>query len=208
MTATKAPTPAAWAPIRRRRSSPTQCATKPWSTSSCRRCAGMKAEGRPFVGVLFAGLMITPDGPKLIEFNVRFGDPECQTLMRRLKSDLAPVLLAAAKGELAGAPQLEWDRPARGHRRLRRPRLSRRAAHRLRHPRRSPKPARVEDVVDFSRRHRARMPTACCAPPAGACSTSPPSATICAKPSPAPTPPSSASTGPAASAAATSPGAR
>ena len=74
---------------------------------------GMKAEGRPFVGVLFAGLMITPAGPKLIEFNVRFGDPECQVLMRRLKSDLAPVLLAAAKGELANAPALEWDaRPA------------------------------------------------------------------------------------------------
>ena len=74
---------------------------------------GMKAEGRPFVGVLFAGLMITPEGPKLIEFNVRLGDPECQTLMRRLKSDLAPVLLAAAKGELVGAPPIEWDpRPA------------------------------------------------------------------------------------------------
>ncbi len=74
---------------------------------------GMRAEGRPFVGVLFAGLMITPDGPKLIEFNVRFGDPECQTLMRRLSSDLAPVLLAAAIGELASAPPLEWDkRPA------------------------------------------------------------------------------------------------
>ncbi|MEQ1707358.1 MAG: phosphoribosylamine--glycine ligase [Terricaulis sp.] len=74
---------------------------------------GMKAEGRPFTGVLFAGLMISTDGPKLIEFNVRFGDPECQTLMRRLKSDFAPVLLAAAKGELASAPPLEWDsRPA------------------------------------------------------------------------------------------------
>jgi phosphoribosylamine--glycine ligase len=75
--------------------------------------AGMKAEGHPFVGVLFAGLMITPEGPKLIEFNFRFGDPECQTLMRRLDSDLAPVLLAAAKGELAQLPPLEWDeRPA------------------------------------------------------------------------------------------------
>lgn len=70
---------------------------------------GMKAEGRPFVGVLFAGLMITPDGPKLIEFNVRFGDPECQTLLRRMKSDFAPVLLAAANGELANAPTIEWD---------------------------------------------------------------------------------------------------
>ncbi len=74
---------------------------------------GMKAEGNPFVGVLFAGLMITPEGPKLIEFNVRFGDPECQTLMRRLRSDLAPVLMAAARGELASVPALEWDeRPA------------------------------------------------------------------------------------------------
>jgi phosphoribosylamine---glycine ligase len=62
---------------------------------------GMKAEGQPFVGVLFAGLMISADGPKLIEFNVRFGDPECQTLMRRLQSDLA------------NAPQMQWDtRPA------------------------------------------------------------------------------------------------
>lgn len=74
---------------------------------------GMKAEGRPFIGVLFAGLMITPAGPKLIEFNVRFGDPECQTLMRRMKSDLAPVLLLAAQGDLAGAPKIVWDeRPA------------------------------------------------------------------------------------------------
>jgi phosphoribosylamine--glycine ligase len=74
---------------------------------------GMKAEGRPFVGVLFAGLMISADGPKLIEFNVRFGDPECQTLMRRLRSDLAPVLVAAARGDLKNAPALEWDaRPA------------------------------------------------------------------------------------------------
>lgn len=74
---------------------------------------GMAEEGYPFTGILFAGLMVTPDGPKLIEFNVRFGDPECQVLMRRLTSDLAPVLLAAAKGELASAPPLEWsDDPA------------------------------------------------------------------------------------------------
>jgi phosphoribosylamine--glycine ligase len=74
---------------------------------------GMKAEGRPFIGVLFAGLMIAPDGPKLIEFNVRFGDPECQTLLRRLNSDLAPLLLAAAKGRLPETQALDWDeRPA------------------------------------------------------------------------------------------------
>lgn len=70
---------------------------------------GMKAEGRPFKGVLFAGLMISADGPKLIEFNVRFGDPECETLMRRLASDLAPLLLACANGTLADVPAPDWD---------------------------------------------------------------------------------------------------
>jgi phosphoribosylamine--glycine ligase len=63
-----------------------------------RTMQAMAAEGRPFTGILFAGLMITRDGPKLIEFNVRFGDPECQVLMMRLRSDLLPALLAAADG--------------------------------------------------------------------------------------------------------------
>jgi phosphoribosylamine--glycine ligase len=63
-----------------------------------RTMAAMESEGRPFVGVLYAGLMITKDGPKLIEYNVRFGDPECQVLMLRLRSDLLPALLAAADG--------------------------------------------------------------------------------------------------------------
>ena len=62
--------------------------------------AAMAAEGRPFRGVLYAGLMIGPDGPKVLEFNVRFGDPECQPLMMRLMSDLLPALLAARDGEL------------------------------------------------------------------------------------------------------------
>ena len=57
----------------------------------------MKAMGAPYKGVLFAGLMITEDGPKLIEYNVRFGDPECQVLMLRLMSDLVPALLACAR---------------------------------------------------------------------------------------------------------------
>ncbi len=60
----------------------------------------MKARGTPYKGVLFAGLMITPSGPKLIEYNVRFGDPETQVLMVRLMSDLVPALLAACDGEL------------------------------------------------------------------------------------------------------------
>jgi phosphoribosylamine--glycine ligase len=61
---------------------------------------GMTARGTPFRGVLFAGLMITAAGPKVIEFNVRFGDPEAQVLMLRLKSDLLPALIAATDGVL------------------------------------------------------------------------------------------------------------
>lgn len=60
----------------------------------------MKAMGAPYKGVLFAGLMITATGPKLIEYNVRFGDPECQVLMLRLMSDLVPALLASHDGVL------------------------------------------------------------------------------------------------------------
>lgn len=60
----------------------------------------MKAMGMPYKGVLFAGLMITKDGPKLIEYNARFGDPETQVLMIRLLSDLVPALLASVDGEL------------------------------------------------------------------------------------------------------------
>jgi phosphoribosylamine--glycine ligase len=67
----------------------------------------MKAMGAPFQGVLYAGLMITAQGPKLIEFNVRFGDPECQVLMLRLKSDLVPALIAARDGVLKSF-DLRW----------------------------------------------------------------------------------------------------
>jgi phosphoribosylamine---glycine ligase len=62
--------------------------------------AAMAAEGRPFKGVLFAGLMLTAAGPQLIEYNTRFGDPECQVLMMRLKSDILPALIAARDGAL------------------------------------------------------------------------------------------------------------
>jgi phosphoribosylamine---glycine ligase len=61
---------------------------------------GMKADGTPYTGVLYAGLMLTDEGPKLIEYNCRFGDPECQVLMTRLMSDLVPALIAACDGEL------------------------------------------------------------------------------------------------------------
>jgi phosphoribosylamine--glycine ligase len=67
----------------------------------------MKAMGAPYSGVLYAGLMITGTGPKLIEYNVRFGDPECQVLMLRLMSDLVPALLAARDGMLRSF-DLRW----------------------------------------------------------------------------------------------------
>ncbi|WP_026381342.1 phosphoribosylamine--glycine ligase [Afifella pfennigii] len=69
--------------------------------------AAMEAAGTPYRGVLYAGLMMTQDGPKLIEYNVRFGDPECQVLMARLESDLLPLLHRAATGRLAGAA-IDW----------------------------------------------------------------------------------------------------
>jgi phosphoribosylamine--glycine ligase len=69
--------------------------------------AEMRRRGAPFRGVLFAGLMLTAAGPKLIEFNVRFGDPECEALLPLLDSDLLPALLAAARGELPGIA-LRW----------------------------------------------------------------------------------------------------
>jgi len=70
--------------------------------------AAMAAEGAPFKGVLYAGLMLTPDGPKVIEFNTRFGDPECQALLPRLRSDLLPALMAARDGDLKDF-DLRWD---------------------------------------------------------------------------------------------------
>ncbi len=72
----------------------------------------LRDAGTPFKGVLYAGLMIDNGAPKLIEYNVRFGDPECQALMLRLKSDLLPALLAVAEGRLEDT-RLEWlDEPA------------------------------------------------------------------------------------------------
>lgn len=68
---------------------------------------GMKKDGTPFTGILFAGLMLTKDGPKLIEYNVRFGDPECQVLMMLMDSDLLSVLVAASRNEL-NSIDMKW----------------------------------------------------------------------------------------------------
>jgi phosphoribosylamine--glycine ligase len=68
---------------------------------------GMAAEGMPFRGVLYAGVMLTESGPKVLEFNVRFGDPECQPLMLMLDEDIVPLMLSAAAGELEPRP-FKW----------------------------------------------------------------------------------------------------
>lgn len=73
----------------------------------------LRAEGTPFSGVLYAGLMLTEQGPKLIEYNARFGDPECQVLMLRFQGDLLAVMLAVAEGRLAEIPAPDFsDDPA------------------------------------------------------------------------------------------------
>ncbi|HEY6551848.1 MAG TPA: phosphoribosylamine--glycine ligase, partial [Vicinamibacteria bacterium] len=68
---------------------------------------GLASEGRKFQGVLFAGLMITTEGPKVLEFNARFGDPETQVIMARMRSDLVPLLLQGAEGQF-GESKVEW----------------------------------------------------------------------------------------------------
>jgi phosphoribosylamine---glycine ligase len=74
--------------------------------------AGMKARGMPFRGVLYAGVMLTAQGPKLFEYNVRFGDPECQVLMLRMMSDIVPAFLASCDGELKHFDLRWYDEPA------------------------------------------------------------------------------------------------
>ncbi|MDQ7006518.1 MAG: phosphoribosylamine--glycine ligase [Acidobacteriota bacterium] len=72
---------------------------------------GIAAEGHPYRGVLYVGLMLTDDGPRVLEYNCRFGDPETQVILPRLKSDLVPLLSAAAYGDLSTV-RVEWRREA------------------------------------------------------------------------------------------------
>src|SRR4029077_16552091 len=69
----------------------------------------LRTEGDEFRGVLYAGLMLTPKGIRALEFNARFGDPEAQVVLPRLQSDFVALALAAAKGGLAGHPDLRWN---------------------------------------------------------------------------------------------------
>jgi phosphoribosylamine--glycine ligase len=73
---------------------------------------GMAAEGRPYTGVLYAGLMLTANGPKVLEYNCRFGDPETQVQMLRLEDDLADVCLRVARGNLGDMKALNWKKEA------------------------------------------------------------------------------------------------
>jgi phosphoribosylamine--glycine ligase len=71
--------------------------------------AGLRADGLDFRGCLYVGLMVTAQGPKVVEYNVRFGDPETQVVLPRLDSDLLETLLACAEGRLAGLAPLKWS---------------------------------------------------------------------------------------------------
>ncbi|KJJ83749.1 phosphoribosylamine/glycine ligase [Candidatus Omnitrophus magneticus] len=70
---------------------------------------GMREEGMPYKGVIYAGLMLTKTGPKVLEFNVRFGDPEAQALIPRVKSDIVDIMLGTANGDISGKT-IEWDK--------------------------------------------------------------------------------------------------
>ena len=165
----------------------------------------MKAMGAPYQGVLYAGLMITAEGPKLIEYNVRFGDPECQVLMLRLMSDLVPALLASRDGLLKSF-DLRWYPRGRAHRGDGRQGLSRRLRQEARSSRVSTKP--LPSKAWRSSTPAPRRQADASSPRADACSTSARSAGPCARRKRAPTRRSRASTGPKVSTATTSAGAR
>jgi phosphoribosylamine--glycine ligase len=74
--------------------------------------AALAADGAPYAGVLYVGLMLTAEGPKVVEFNCRFGDPECQPILMAMDEDLVPLLAAVARGERLPAPR-PWDAPGR-----------------------------------------------------------------------------------------------
>ena len=74
--------------------------------------AGMAAEGRPYTGVLYAGVMLTANGPKVLEYNCRFGDPETQVQMLRMDDDLADIFLRVARGNLGDIKALDWKKEA------------------------------------------------------------------------------------------------
>ena len=101
-TATPAPTPAAWARSRRCPGSTRIAVAELVDLVHLPVVEELARRGSPFTGVLFAGLMLTEDGPRVLEFNCRFGDPETQSILPRLEGDFLDALAAAAAGELEG----------------------------------------------------------------------------------------------------------
>ena len=153
-TATPGRTPAAWARTRRCRSpDPPSSTTSMATCGATRRCAALAGHGIDYRGVLYAGLMLTADGPKVIEYNVRFGDPECQVVLPRVASDFAELLRGGGRGRAARRSEFADDgvRDRRAGRRG----LPGLAAHRRRDrgPRRRHCGERGHGVP---RRHRAR----------------------------------------------------
>ena len=99
-TATAVPTPAAWVPTRRCPTSRRRRSTPSWRPRSSRCVAALRRRGIDYRGVLYAGLMLGDDGPKVIEYNVRFGDPEAQVVLPLLSCDAAELFMAVATGTL------------------------------------------------------------------------------------------------------------
>ena len=105
----RAPTPVAWVRTRPSPSSATRWSTRSWRLQWRRRCTRSPPRASSYRGVLYAGLMLTADGPKVLEYNVRFGDPECQVVVPRLASDLGELCSAAAAGDALPASRFIDD---------------------------------------------------------------------------------------------------
>ena len=140
---------------------------RPWTASSVPRSPKWRGAARRSAASSIAGLMLTDEGAELIEFNVRFGDPECQALLLRLLSDLLPALQAAYDGELENF-DLRWNDTAVDRRGDGGARLSRGAGTRQRNPRTRPCCGGAERA-GLPCRHRAPMREAMCVPSAVAC---------------------------------------
>ena len=106
-TATPGRTPAGWAPTRRSRSAGPDLVDEVMRDAVEPTLAALRRRGIDYRGVLYAGLMLTPDGPKVLEYNVRFGDPETQVVVPRLTSDLGELLASAARGHIDSAPAFD-----------------------------------------------------------------------------------------------------
>lgn len=107
MTATKVPIQAVWGPSLPRPQYTPELAQRCMEEIFQPTIDALRAEGRPFQGVLYFGLMLTPSGPKVVEYNARFGDPECQVVLSLLDTDLMDILQACVDGTLDRL-QIRW----------------------------------------------------------------------------------------------------